>query len=146
MQIEIKIDNSYHEPKIIIMTASMSEKINHLVEMLSEDNPLILSGYRNGKFEVLEQTELIRIYANSGKVFGVTDLGEYVLRHRLYELEERLNPHQFVRISHSEIINLKRVSNFDLSFTGTICVNFLNGETTYVSRRYVAKIKKMLGI
>lgn len=146
MQVEIKIDNSYHEPKIIIMTASMSEKINHLVEMLSEESPLILSGYRDGKFEVLEQTELIRIFANSGKVFGVTDLGEYVLRHRLYELEERLNPHYFVRISHSEIINLKKVNNFDLNFTGTICVNFLNGETTYVSRRYVAKIKKLLGI
>ena len=65
---------------------------------------------------------------------------------RLYEIEERLNPHQFVRISNSEIINLKRVDNFDLSFTGTICVKLSNGTTTYVSRRYVAKIKKILGI
>ena len=96
--------------------------------------------------EVLEQGEIIRIYAASGKVFAVTNRGEYTMRLRLYEVEERLNPDQFVRISNSEIINLKRVKNFDLSFTGTICVELTNGTTAFVSRRYVSKIKKILGI
>lgn len=146
MQVEIKIDGSYNEPKIMILTASVTEEIDDLVKRLSENNPQIISGSRDGKLEILEQVELIRIYANSGKIFAVTDKGEYTLRLRLYEIEERLNPHQFVRISNSEIINLKKVSNFDLSFTGTICVKLLNGSVTYVSRRYVSKIKKILGI
>ncbi|MDE5616672.1 MAG: LytTR family transcriptional regulator, partial [Clostridia bacterium] len=51
-----------------------------------------------------------------------------------------------VRISNSEIINLKFVKKFDLSFNGTICVLFSNGSVTYVSRRYVSKIKNTLGI
>ena len=113
---------------------------------MSEDVPQIITGIKNEKIEVLEQSDLIRVYASSGKVFAVTDNGEYTLHIRLYEIEERLNSHQFVRISNSEIINLKRVDNFDLSFTGTICVKLSNGTTTYVSRRYVAKIKKILGI
>ena len=75
-----------------------------------------------------------------------TDTGEYVLRLRLYEAEQRLNRHSFVRISNSEIINLKKVKGFDLSFAGTICVTLTNGTVTYVSRRYVAKIKQVLGI
>ena len=89
---------------------------------------------------------MIRVYANAGKVFAVTDKGEYITRLRLYEMEERLNSNQFVRISNSEIINFKKVKNFDLSFTGTICVEFMNGTTTYVSRRYISKIKTILGI
>ena len=89
---------------------------------------------------------MIRIYANDKKVFAVTGEGEYVLRQRLYELEERLDGRWFVRISNSEIINLKKVGHFDLSFTGTICVKLSDGTTTYVSRRYVSKIKKILGI
>lgn len=68
------------------------------------------------------------------------------MRQRLYELEERLDKGSFVRISNSEIINMKKVKGFDLSFTGTICVSLSNGTTTYVSRRYVAKIKQVLGI
>ncbi|MCI9446395.1 MAG: LytTR family transcriptional regulator [Lachnospiraceae bacterium] len=146
MKVEMKIDSSCTEPKIIILAASMTEEVNDILKKLSDDMPQIISGSRDGKIEVLEQTDIIRAYANSGKVFAVTGRGEYVLRLRLYELEERLDAHQFVRISNSEIINLKKASQFDLGFTGTICVKLSDGTTTYVSRRYVPKIKKLLGI
>ncbi len=146
MQVEIRIDESCAKPKIIIMTASMTEEINRVVAMLSENVPQIISGSKDDKVEVLEQANLIRIYASGGKVFAATGKGEYVLRLRLYELEERLDARQFVRISNSEIVNLRKVSNFDLSFTGTICVKLQDGTVTYVSRRYVPKIKKILGL
>ena len=116
------------------------------IRRLSDEIPQVISGTGGGKLEVLEPEELIRIYAASGKVFAVTGKGEYTLRLRLYELEERLSPHQFVRISNSEIIHLKKAVNFDLSFAGTIYVKLSNGTVTYVSRRYVSKIKKILGI
>ncbi len=146
MQIEIKTDDSYIEPKIIILTASITEEINNIVQKLSVDNPRIITGSKNGKIEVLEQNDLIRIFSCNNKVFALTNNGEYLLRFRLYEMEEKLDPSQFVRISNSEIINLKKVKNFDLNFTGTICVKLINGTVTYVSRRYVSKIKKILGI
>ena len=146
MQVEIKIDSSYTKPKILILTASMSEDINNIVKRLSEDVPQVISGSKDDKIEVLEPSKLIRIYANTGKVFAATENGEYILRLRLYEIEERLSPQQFVRISNSEIINLSHVQNFDLSFTGTICVKLSDGTTTYVSRRYVSKMKKILGM
>lgn len=146
MQVEIKIDSSYVDPKAIILTASITDDVSNLVKKLSEDVSQIISGYKDDKIEILEQTDLIRIYANSGKVFADTNKGKYVLRLRLYELEKRLPADQFIRISNSEIIHLKKVSHFDLSFTGTICVKLSNGITTYVSRRYVSKLKKILGI
>lgn len=146
MQLEVKIDSSYIEPKVIILTASMTEDVNIILKKLSDQAPQIISGSKDDKIEVIEQADLIRIYANSGKVFAVTHKGEYALRLRLYEIEERLPSHQFVRISNSEIINLKNVNNFDLSFSGTICVKLSNGTLTYVSRRYVPKLKKILGM
>lgn len=146
MQVEIKIDSSYEEPKVIVLTASMTDEISAVVKKLSEDVPQVISGVRNDKVEVIEPQTIIRIYAASGKVFAVTEKGEYSLRLRLYELEERLDGSRFVRISNSEIINLQKVNCFDLSFTGTICVKLSGGATTYVSRRYVSKIKKILGI
>lgn len=146
MQIEIKIDHSYTEPKILILTASMTEDVNKVLNRLAENTPQIISGTRHEKIEVIEEGDLIRVYANAGKVFAVTEKGEYTVRFRLYEMEQRLNPEHFVRISNSEMINLKKVKHFDLSFTGTIYVELANGTTTYVSRRYVPKIKKILGI
>ncbi len=79
-------------------------------------------------------------------VFAETNHGEYTLRLRLYEMEQRLDSNFFVRISNSDIINLRKVKGFDLSFAGTICVTLSNGTVTYVSRRFVAKIKQLLGI
>lgn len=146
MQVEIKIDASCSEPKVIILTDTMTEEVNSIVQKLSDRNLPIISGTKDGKTKILEQDELLRIYAGGGKVFAETNYGEYLLRLRLYEAEDRLNPAQFVRISNSEIINLKKVKNFDLSFVGTISVEMTNGTTTYVSRRYVAKIKKLLGL
>lgn len=52
----------------------------------------------------------------------------------------------FARISNSDIVNLKKVKEFNLSIVGTICVKLSNGTVTYVSRRFVSKIKQILGI
>ncbi len=146
MQVEIKIDRSYEDPKVIIMTAAVTEEVSSIIKKLSEDGAQVISGCKDERIEILDPTDLIRIYANSGKVFAVTGKGEYLLRQRLYEVETRLPSDRFIRISNSEIINLKKVDHFDLSFTGTICVKLSNGITTYVSRRYVPKLKKVLGI
>lgn len=146
MEVEIKLDSTYTETKVIILTADMNEEVRIIAKKLSENIPDIIKGIKNGKVEMLEENDLIQVYAKGGKVFAVTNKGEYALRKRLYEMEERLNQKQFVRISNSEVINLKKVENFDLNFAGTICVRLSNGTVTYVSRRYVKKIKKLLGL
>lgn len=146
MDIEIKIDNSLLNPKIILITPNMTEEINEIINELENISPKIISGFKDSKTYILNQDEIINIYANDKKVFAVTKDGEYTIRFRLYELEKRLNKNKFVRISNSEIINLRKVKNFDLSFNGTICVKLSNANTTYVSRRYVSKIKKILGV
>ena len=99
MKVEIKIDDSYIEPKILILAAAMTEDVNLILNKLSENTPQVISGCKNEKIEVIEQEDLIRIYAGSGKVFAVTEKGEYTVRFRLYEIEKRLNHNQSVLLS-----------------------------------------------
>ncbi len=146
MQVEVKIDASAETPKVIILTSKITEEIDALVHTLSESDPKVIAGFREDIVTVLDEQDILRIYAANGKVYAVLSSGEYILRLRLYELEERLKSSRFVRISNSEIINLKKVKSFDLSFSGTICVMLADGSKTYVSRRYVSKIKEVLGI
>ena len=146
MQIEIKIDEKCKEPKIIVVTDKMTDEINAVIQRLADEQPQVLAGFREDTVEVLEMSCIYRVFAASGKVFAETDLGEYTLRLRLYEAEQRLDSRFFVRISNSDIINLKKVRSFDLSLAGTICITLSNGTVTYVSRRSVAKIKQLLGI
>ncbi len=147
MKAEIKIDENCKEPKIIVVTDKMTDEITDLVKKLSDgstDQPFI--GFRGESVKVLEPSCICRFYASAGKVFAQTDDGDYLVRLRLYEAEQRLDNRTFIRISYSEIVNIKKVKSFDLSFTGTIRVTLSEGTVTYVSRRYVSKIKKVLGL
>ena len=142
MQIEIKIDEKCKEPKIIVMTDKMTDEVNAIIKRLSDEQPQVIAGFREDVVEVLEPSEIYRVFAESGKVFAETNHGEYALRLRLYDAEQRLDS----RISNSDIINLRKVKSFDLSFVETICITLSNGTVTYVSRRSVAKIKQLLGM
>lgn len=148
MKLNIKIDTNIDEPEALITTDRMTDEVNRVVDFIRKncDTATVITGIKDEKVELLEQEALIRIYAEDGKVFAKTDESLYQLRLRLYELEERLESSLFVRISNSEIVNLKKVTSLDLSFVGTICMELSNGEVSYVSRRYVSKIKKLLGL
>lgn len=146
MRVEIQLDESCREPRVIVLTDRVSDEVHALVRRLSDESPRLLPGFRDDTLEPLEPADIVRVYALNGKVYADTEHGEYLLRLRLYEAEERLDKGTFARISNSEIINLKKARAFDLSLVGTICVRLSNGTITYVSRRYVAKIKQILGI
>ena len=143
MKIEIQIDERCDEPKIVVMTRRVTEEISEILKKLSEDPSEMLAGFRNERASILEPNQIYRVYASGGKVYAE---GPYLLRMRLYEAEQRLAGRSFVRISNGEIVNLKKVRGFDLSFAGTICVSLANGTVSYVSRRYVSKIKQLLGL
>lgn len=146
MKIEIKIDEGCTETKIIVVTSKVTEEVNEIVKRLSSEQPQMIAAFKDAQATMLDPTQIYRVYASEGKVYAETENSAFLLRLRLYEAEQRLAKCSFVRISNSDIVNLKKVKGFDLSFVGTICVFLSNGTVTYVSRRYVAKIKQLLGL
>ncbi len=146
MKIEVKIDAACEETKVVIFTNKVTDEIQNLARRFSQDAPQVIVGFLEDEAVILSQEQMIRVFAEGGKVFAETESGRYQLRLRLYEAEERLDSKHFVRISNAEIVNLRMVRGFDLSFAGTICVRMKNDALTYVSRRYVSKIKQVLGI
>ncbi|WP_375711897.1 MULTISPECIES: LytTR family DNA-binding domain-containing protein [Lactobacillaceae] len=62
------------------------------------------------------------------------------MKERLYQLEKQL-PTDFLRISHSEIINIKTIVKLKLTFNGLIQIKLATKIKTYTSRRYVKQLK-----
>lgn len=146
MKVNVEIDKNIKEVEILIKTYEMNETVNDIIQKLSEVTPKLLVGFIDNRVIVIDAADIIRAYTGEKKVFAVTSKTEYLMKIPLYEVMERLNQNQFVRISNTEIINLKKVVEFDLSFSGSICVKLSNGDISYVSRRFVAQIKRLLGI
>lgn len=146
MKIEVKVDEACREPMVVVYTDKVTDEVQSIVRRLSQDAPQVIVGFREEEAVLLAEEEIQRVLTEGGKVFAETAGGRFALRLRLYELEERLGAKKFVRISNAEIVNLSWIRGFDLSFAGTICVRLKSGAVTYVSRRYVAKIKQVLGL
>jgi DNA-binding LytR/AlgR family response regulator len=153
-KIQIEIDQNCIEPEVIIRTNRMTDEVQDIVQKLSAVKQEVLVGFKEDNArsleihnaQILEMQDIIRVYAADKKVFAQTKDSEFILRTRLYELEERFDKAQFVRISKSEIVNLKSIKNLDFSFTGTIEITFTDDTKSSVSRRYVPKIKQVLGM
>lgn len=143
MVVEIKIDRTCTEPKLIIYTAAITEEVTELTKRLSAKNSKSLAGYQGEQVQIIPVSRILRIYTEKQKVLLQTESETLQLKYRLYELEELLDRERFVRISNSEIVNFDKVKCLDLSISGTILLRFQNGQTTYVSRRYVSKIKEL---
>lgn len=144
MEIEIKTNSEYKEPKISILTNNINDPaISNIIKILKDYFSYSLKGYLDDQLYVLEQANIESIYTENKKVYARQDGISYEIKNRLYELEELLNK-DFVRISNSEIINFKKVKKFDFKITGTILVYFVSGNISYVSRRYIKRIKEYL--
>lgn len=144
MEIEVKIDGAYKEPKVIIITDQITDEVKIVMKRISENMKLTVFSEREAI--IVEVDEIIRIYTERKKVYVQTKQQTYSTRMRLYELEEKLPVNRFIRISQSEIINRSQIVSMDVSLTGTIGVLLKGNIKTFASRRYVSKIKKQLGI
>ena len=88
-----------------MLTDKITDEINTFAKQFAQDTPQLLAGLQGDILKVLDQHDIIRLYATNGKGYAGTEDREYQLRLRLHELEERLDKDDFVRISNSEIIN-----------------------------------------
>lgn len=146
MEVEIKLEPGRQEPKLVILTGELNEDIANLARRLGSGESRFLPGYREGQVILVEPGDIYRVYAQDQQVCARLEGETVILRARLYELEERWKGTSIVRVSHSELVNFDKVKSLDLSITGTISLRLTNGESTYVSRRYMGKIKDYLGI
>lgn len=73
---------------------------------------------------------------------GQTEL----IKQPLYQIEQLLEPYQFVRIGKSFIVNLRKIKYIRLAYNAKLEIELTNGKLVYVSRSYVSKFKHALGI
>ena len=146
MDIEIKVDEKYNESKIIIYTNKMDEEITNIIDSISSINQKTLKAVKDDKMYILNQKDIETVYSENGKVYVRSNHELYTIKNRLYELESILDKKCFTRISNSEIVNFNLVENIDFKILGTIVINFISGNKSYASRRYIPKIKDFLEI
>ena len=147
VEIEVIINEKYIEPKVTIKTKANTaqvENIIYAIENASEnDFPHIVANDYD-KMVFISQRDIVRIYTEGRRILLQTDDRTYTVKRTLQGLEEDLNPHRFLRISQSEIINLYKVKCFEIGASGTIGVEFDCGVKSWASRSRIKQVREML--
>lgn len=145
LKVEIIIDEKLDNTYIKIFTPSYSKDIENLQKSLENINNNVIVGFKENQVFIIDYEDIIRFYTNDKKIIIETMADTFVSRLRLYEIENRVDKNSFIKISRYEIINIDYVKRLDLSFKGTIAVEFKNNKVSYVSRRFLKEFKKVLG-
>lgn len=145
MKIKAQIDKVFGQVEIHVCNNEMNSQVSELMDELKKifDSQLVGTDL-NGNKCVLSVGKIIRFYAEGQKVLAQNDVGCYVVSKKLYELEKDMDASIFLRISKSEIINIRKIKRLDMSTVGTIKVIMQDGTETYTSRRNVTRLKKAL--
>ena len=92
----------------------------------------------------LPEERIVTISVVNKKLRIMADDGVYWLKMPMQDAETMLNPSWFLRISRFEIVNLRKVQQFDFSISGTLRIDLEDGTEAWASRRFIPAIKQRL--
>lgn len=144
MKIEIITDTNEEELLVKIFAKQINDDVQKIISLLNKNQDSII-GFKNDQVFIIEESDIIRVYIEDKKVFIKTVDDIYSSKKRLYEIENSLG-NDFIKISQSEIANIKYIKKLDFSYKGTIMLIFKNGDKSFVSRRSLKTFKDKLGI
>ncbi len=145
MKITIVEDPNIHETEISIVCAKMTDELNDLVADLATAE-LTFTGKKEKETFFIPAKDIYYFESVDGTVFIYTDKDTYEGTTKLYKVEERLKNTHFSRISKTVIANLDKMLSIKRAEGARLVATLVNKEQLIVSRQYVSRIKKTLGV
>lgn len=103
--------------------------------------------YKNGRVVLVDLSDVVHMKAEGHYTEVYTESDHYLCNLSLSDLEERLDPLQFVRVHRSHMVNMRYASAFEKAEDRCVMVMAGAGEPRIpISRSNVSKIKALLGL
>lgn len=133
------------EEEIIIRTNTIDRDIIDLIYAVKAGRNKI-TAFDENEIVQLDSKEIYYFESVDNKVYACCEKKVFEIKQKLYELEEIYKQTDFVRVSKSMIVNISKVNKIVPMFNGRLEGVLSNDEKVIISRQYVAKLKKKLGI
>lgn len=144
MKVNVIISPEVHEAYVDIHTDRMTDEIGRVVDMLSAES-IPITARAGEEIALLKPEDIYMIRVENGDTVIYGEKKSFYSPKRLYELLNQLG-NKFMQISKSTIINLSYMDSIEPGFSGTLLLKLKNGSKDYVSRKYLPKFKKYLGL
>lgn len=148
MLLKLKENRSIENTTITIEYREKDEQVNKLIDFVEhlEKMEHSFTASAGGKIYIISTDDILYVESVDRKTFGYTANEVYELGCKLYEIEERFKLLNYIRISKSCIVNLKKIHSLKPEFGGKILATMENKEKLYISRQYAPVLREKIGL
>ena len=126
MKVNLFVSKDLEEPYAEIYTDALTDNIQKAMVLLD-----------------FEDIFMIRVEEKQTKVY--TEDKDYLVKKPLYQIEENLDSN-FVRVSKTTIVNLRKIKRVAPSLRGMMFIELKNGLKDNISRKYLSDFKDALDL
>ena len=145
MKITILDKQPDEEDEITVKCGTLDENIVRLLNSFKSGKEK-MAFYKDEKIILADPEEVFYFESVEDRVFAYTKDSVYEIKEKLYQLEQELSPHDFMRANKAAILNLNKVESLSPAFGGRFEAVLRNGCKIIISRMYVSRLKEMLGL
>ena len=146
MKVNLFVSRDIEEPHADIHTDELTDNISKAISILESDESNDMIAVKKGSDIALLQLDEIYMFRVEDKQVKVyTESSDYMIKKALYQVEEVLDS-DFIRISKTTIINLKKIERVAPSLKGMMFIELKNGLKDNISRKYLPDFKKALDL
>lgn len=146
MKVNLFVSRDIDEPYADIHTNELTDNVTKAISILeSEDSPDMVAVKKGSDIALLEMEEIFMFRVEDKQVKVYTENKEYLIKKPLYQVEETLSG-DFVRISKTTIVNLKKIERVAPSLKGMMFIELKNGLKDNISRKYLPDFKQALDL
>lgn len=146
MKVNLFVSRDIEEPYADIHTNELTDNITKAMSILeSDDSNEMLAVKRGSDIALLEFSEIFMFRVEDKQVNVYIENQEYIIKKPLYQVEETLTS-DFVRISKTTIVNLKKIKRVAPSLKGMMFIELKNGLKDNISRKYLPEFKRALDL
>lgn len=146
MKVNLFVSRDIEEPYADIHTNELTDNISKAMSILeSEDSNDMLAVKKGSDIALLEFSDVYMFRVENKQVKVYTEKSEYLVKKPLYQVEESLGS-DFVRISKTTVVNLKKIERVAPSLKGMMFIQLKNGLKDNISRKYLPDFKQALDL
>ena len=146
MKVNLFVSRDIKEPYADIHTNELTDNVTKAVSILESDESSDMLAVKKGSdIALLELSEVYMLRVENKQVKVYAESSEYLIKKPLYQVEESLSS-DFVRISKTTIVNLKKVERVAPSLKGMMFIQLKNGLKDNISRKYLPDFKNALDL
>ena len=146
MKVNLFVSRDIDEPHADIHTNELTGNITKAINILESDESSDMIAVKNkSDIALLELSEIFMFRVEEKQVNVYTESSRYLIKKPLYQVEESLNS-DFVRISKTTVVNLKKIKRVAPSLKGMMFIELKNGLKDNISRKYLPDFKNALDL